>query len=96
MRGFDIANEVAEIAGDVHHVRIGTDVALQECSQLAPDRLFAGLVLLVEPLFVNLLEDDRRQLVRRAFVRGLVTGLRLFAEPLDWSSHYATSTIANV
>src|SRR5205809_268028 len=63
LTGADVADEVAEVARDVDHARAGSDVTLKVPTQLAPDRLLARLVGLVEALLVDLFEDDRRWLV---------------------------------
>jgi len=69
--GADVADEVAEVAGDVDDPGVGLDVALQETAELAPDLLLARLVLVAEAMFVDLFEDDRSQLVGGAFAAWL-------------------------
>ncbi len=61
--GADVADEIAQVACDVDHPRAGRDVALKMPPELLPDGLFVRLVGLVEAVLVDLLEDDRRQLV---------------------------------
>src|ERR1700730_10316621 len=69
--GLDVPNEISEVACDVDNASVGWDELLKEAAQLPPDRFLAGLVGLIEALLVDLFEDDRRWVFRRA-VGGLL------------------------